>query len=106
MAERPRSARHALAALALGIALAALTALGGAAAALGALLAQPALALAASWYRGTGALPASPAALRKDAFGLLMLWGGGFTLGAGLLAWPLSGLRASGSLLAALGVSA
>ncbi|HZF98716.1 MAG TPA: ankyrin repeat domain-containing protein [Pseudoxanthomonas sp.] len=106
MAERPRSARYALAALALGLALAALTAFGSAAAALGALLAQPALALAASWYRGTRALPASPAALRKDTLDLLLLWGGGFALSAVLLAWPLSALRESGSLPAALGVSA
>lgn len=44
-------------ALALGMLLAALTGIGGVPAALGALLAQPALALAVSWQRQTRVRP-------------------------------------------------
>ena len=92
-------------ALALGIALAALTAFGGATALVGALLAQPLLALAVSWWRGTR-LRASGAVLRVETAALLALWALGFATSALLVAWPLSSLRQSGSLLAALGLSA
>jgi uncharacterized protein len=97
-------------ALALGVLLAALTGIntgngGGAFAALGVLLAQPALALAVSWQRQTRARPSGPA-WRGEALALLSLWALGFLASALLVAWPLSALRQSGSLPAALGLSA
>jgi len=100
-----RPARHAGAALAAGILLAALTSVGGIAALLGAVLAQPALALAVSWQRGTR--PIEPfAAWRRDALGLLLAWASGFAVAGLLLALPLAALRQSGSLPAALALSA
>ncbi|MET0582711.1 MAG: ankyrin repeat domain-containing protein [Pseudoxanthomonas sp.] len=92
-------------ALSVGMLLAALTTLGGVWAAVGALLAQPALALAVSWQRQTRARP-SGWAWRGDALALLALWAAGFVASALLVAWPLSALRQSGSLPAALGLSA
>ena len=92
-------------ALVAGIVLAGLTALGGIAAALGVLLAQPALALAVSWWRGTR-VPARGFGWRNDAIALLLAWTAGFAVAALLLAWPLASLRQSGSLPAALGLSA
>ncbi len=92
-------------ALALGVALAATTVFGGIIALAGALLAQPLLALAVSWWRGTR-LRASGAALRGETGALLALWALGFAATALLVAWPLASLRQSGSLLAALGLSA
>lgn len=87
-----------------GIVLAALTLLGGVAAALGAWLSQPALALAWSWQRGT-----RPSPVRRDwresVPALVFAWGGGLALSALLVAWPLSALRESGSLPAALALS-
>jgi len=103
MADRRHTARVA-AALALGMGSAALTGLGGIVAALAALLAQPSLALAVSWQRGTRSPSQSP--LRQDVLALLALWAGGFAASAVLLAWPLAALLQSGSLLAALAVSA
>jgi ankyrin repeat protein len=91
--------------LALGVALAGLTVFGGILALAGALLAQPALALAVSWWRGTR-LRASGAVLRGEAGALLALWALGFAASALLVAWPLASLRQSGSLPAALGLSA
>ncbi len=103
--------RHAVwVALLLGMALAALTAAGGALAGFGALLAQPALALAVSWWRGTrlraAGLVGIGTSLRADALALLALWSIGFCAAAVLVAWPLAALRDSGSLPAALGLSA
>ena len=93
-------------ALASGLLLAALTGIGdGVVAALGVLLAQPALALAVSWQRKTRGLP-SGLAWRGEALALLSLWAGGLIVSALLVAWPLSALRHSGSLPAALGLSA
>ena len=94
-----------LIALLAGIGLSSLVGLGGWIAALGALLAQPALALAVSWQRRTRQRPAG-SAWRADALGLLGLWAAGFAASAALVAWPLSALRQSGSLPAALGLSA
>ncbi|MET0717343.1 MAG: ankyrin repeat domain-containing protein, partial [Pseudoxanthomonas sp.] len=106
MARKPSLARAApWIALALGLLLAALTAIGGVWAASGALLAQPALALAVSWQRQTRARP-SGWAWRGDALALLSLWAVGFLVCALLVAWPLAALRQSGSLPAALGLSA
>lgn len=92
-------------ALALGVALAAATVFGGIAALAGALLAQPLLALGVSWWRGTR-LRATGAVLRGEIVALLALWALGFAAAALLVAWPLSSLRQSGSLPAALGLSA
>ncbi|NDK40204.1 hypothetical protein DT603_15300 [Pseudoxanthomonas gei] len=92
-------------ALLLGLALAALTAVGGVAAVLGAVLAQPVLALAVSWWRGTR-LRAAGAITRREGLALLALWAIGFAVAAVLVAWPLASLRDSGSLPAALGLSA
>ena len=107
MMARPASlARHAhWIALALGVALAAATVFGGIVALAGALLAQPLLALAVSWWRGTR-LRVSGAALRGEVVALLALWVLGFVASALLVAWPLASLRQSGSLPAALGLSA
>lgn len=106
MARFASLARHAhWIALALGVALAASTVSGGIVALAGALLAQPLLALAVSWWRGTR-LRASGAALRGEAVALLALWALGFAASALLVAWPLASLRQSGSLPAALGLSA
>ena len=78
---------------------------GGVIAALAACLAQPAVALGVSWLRGTRVL--APAhAWREDLPALLLAWAVAFAGSAALLAWPLASLRDSGSLLAALGVSA
>lgn len=102
----PRSPRLApWIALVAGVALAGLTALGGLAAVIGAVLAQPALALSVSWLRGTRA-PARGFGWRHDAAALLLVWAAGFAVAALLLAWPLASLRQSGSLPAALGLSA
>ena len=105
--ERPgkRAPPYAAAALAIGIGSTLLTLLGGVAALLGALVAQPALALAVSWHRGSRETTPSWA-WRKDALALLLLWTLGFVVAAAVLAWPVNALRQSGSLPAALGLSA
>lgn len=105
MADPVRPVAHAGAALAAGVLLAALTGAGGILALLGAVLAQPALALAVSWQRGTRPI-ASFAAWRRDGLGLLLAWACGFAVVGLLLALPLASLRQSGSLPAALGLSA
>jgi ankyrin repeat protein len=92
-------------ALGVGLALAALTWFGGGVAAAGAVLAQPALALAVSWQARTRA-PARRDFFRRDLAALLAVWALGFVVVAALLAWPLQAVRASGSLGAALGLSA
>ena len=78
---------------------------GGVLAALGACLAQPAVALGVSWLRGTRVL-APARAWREDVPALLLAWAAAFAGTAVLLAWPLASLRDTGSLPAALGVSA
>lgn len=89
----------------LGVALAALGWVGGPLAAVGAWLAQPALALAWSWRRGSRPLPVARD-WRESLPALLIGWGAAFATVAVLIAWPLSALRDSGSLAAALGLSA
>ena len=105
----PEFRRMPAAALAIGLLLAASTGFGGLVAALAAWLAQPALALAVSWWQGSRAearldKPGQTAILR-DAGMLLLLRGAGLGLMALLIAWPLAGLRQSGSLGAAIGLS-
>jgi hypothetical protein len=78
---------------------------GGVIAAVAACLAQPAVALGVSWLRGTRVL-APARAWREDLPALLLAWAVAFAGSAALLAWPLASLRDSGSLPAALGVSA
>ena len=96
----------AVAALLAGVLLAGVGGwVGGVVAAVAACLAQPALALGVSWLRGTRVL--APAhAWREDLPALLLAWAVAFTGSAALLAWPLASLHDSGSLPAALGVSA
>lgn len=87
-----------------GLALIAVTGLGGWLAAVGGVLAQPVLALAARLQRHPA--PWSAARLRVELGPLLALWVlavGGVAL---LVAWPLSSLLANGSLPAVLGLSA
>ncbi|WP_305806361.1 ankyrin repeat domain-containing protein [Stenotrophomonas sp. YIM B06876] len=91
-------------ALAAGVLLTVLTGLGGAVAALAGWLAQPAFALAASWWRRTRA-PVAAASVFKQLPPLLGLWLAG-PLGLALLvAWPLAAVHASGSLSAVLALS-
>jgi ankyrin repeat protein len=116
MAESRRSPvppwwRPAPLAVAAGVVLSLLCGIGGGIAAITAWLAQPALALGISWWRGTRAtpaaapLPAWPALLRREAWPLLALWGIGLAGLAVLVAWPLVALRDSGSLAATLALS-
>ncbi|MFT4196304.1 MAG: hypothetical protein QM601_00065, partial [Pseudoxanthomonas sp.] len=70
---------------------------------LGALLAQPAFALALSWRQRTRALPRDAATLlRRDLAPLLLLWAGAALAAAVLVAWPLATLLRQGTLSAAL----
>jgi len=92
-------------ALAVGLALAALTWFGGWTAAAGALLAQPALALAVSWQARTRA-PARRDFFKRDLAALLAVWAVGFVVVGVLLVWPLQALCNGGSLGAAVGLSA
>ncbi|WP_062350476.1 ankyrin repeat domain-containing protein [Pseudoxanthomonas mexicana] len=78
---------------------------GGVVAAIATCLAQPVIALGVSWLRGTRVL-APDRAWREDFPALLLAWAVAFAASAALLAWPLASLHDSGSLPAALGVSA
>ncbi len=95
---------HVGAVLAGGILLTLLAGFGGAVAALAATLAQPLFALAARGWRD-GGLPPRRESLR-DGAGLALAWAGGVAVLAALVAWPLASLRETGSLAAALGLSA
>lgn len=100
----PKHARLRLAATAaVGLVLALLTGFGGAIAALAGTLAQPAYALAARFWRD-GAEQPRPVWLR-DGGTLVLLWGAGVAALALVVAWPLSSLLQTGSLMAALGLS-
>jgi ankyrin repeat protein len=87
-------------ALAAGAALSAVAGLGGAAAVLGPVLAQPAYAMAASRWRS-----GSPGPWKRDALALALLWLATAALFAALLAWPFSVLVDGGSLGATLATS-
>lgn len=89
---------------ALGTALSLLAGAGAVPAALGLWLAQPAFALAARAARG--AAPSGRAGWQREALVLAGAWAALLVLAALLVAWPLSALRQSGSLGAALGLSA
>jgi len=93
---------RALGALALGALLALATGFGGVAAAACGLLAQPAFALAVSWWRRTRAAAPLSALPRQDLPGLLAVWTAGTLLLALLVSWPLAALHDSGSLQAVL----
>ena len=97
----PHKALLPLAALASGLGLTAAAGIGGAAAAIGATLAQPAFALAAARWRRRDE-PDARAGWRGDAWSLSLLWFATTGLLAAALAWPLASLLASGSLRAAL----
>ncbi|MBO9717444.1 MAG: ankyrin repeat domain-containing protein [Pseudoxanthomonas sp.] len=99
----PRPAAQALAA---GVLLAVLAGFGGVVAVLAGLLAQPALALAVSWWRGTRKPQTGARAIAEEAWPLLAAWAAAVLLLALAVAWPLTALRQSGSLGAAVGLSA
>src|SRR5688500_15869675 len=98
MPERRHWREIALAAAA-GVVLAALTGLGGLAAALGGWLAQPAFALA--FARGSGTRTVD---WRREVPAVAMLWGAGLLATAVLLAWPMAAARQAASLWSALGL--
>ena len=91
--------RHRIGLYALGAGLALLAGVAPWLAAIGLWLAQPLFALAARGARLDRALPVQAAPL-------LLAWAGLLVTTAVLVAWPLSALRQSGSLGAALGLSA
>ncbi|KAF1691884.1 hypothetical protein CSC62_15165 [Pseudoxanthomonas jiangsuensis] len=101
-----RQRRAALGAGVAGVLLGVLAGIEGPLALLPGLLAQLALALAVSWWTGSRAWPGDLPALKRGLSALLLLWSLGLLLALALLAWPLQALRQSGSLGAALGVSA
>ncbi|KTF29513.1 ankyrin, partial [Xanthomonas vesicatoria] len=107
MTEPQRAARLRAAALAgaAGVVLSLLGGLGGAVAAVSLWLAQSAFALAVSWARGTRALASQPRAIAQALPPLLAIWGVGLLALAALISWPLTALRDSGSLAAALALS-
>ncbi|AKC86936.1 ankyrin repeat domain-containing protein [Pseudoxanthomonas suwonensis] len=103
---RARVPRPALLAVAVGVLLAVLAGFGGAAALLAGVLAQPALALGVSWWRGTRPLPVHARTVVAEGLPLLGAWALALLLSALVVAWPLAALRESGSLGAAVGLSA
>lgn len=105
MAEALPRTRLVPAAFAAGVLLSLLGGFGGVLSALAICLAQPAFALGVSWSRGTRPGPAHWRAAGQDALSLLGLWAAGGALLALLVAWPLTALRDSGSLAAALALS-
>lgn len=86
-----------------GLALTALTVLGGPLAAIAGALAQPALALLVRGLR-TRAMPVGPV-LRTDLLSLAGAWGGATFIAAAVIAWPVSALRRGGELGAVLALS-
>lgn len=69
-------------------------------------LAQPAFALGVAWLRGTRRGPDPVVRGAHDAVALALLWAAAYAGSALFAAWPLRALRESGSLGAALGLSA
>lgn len=88
---------------AVGLALTLATAAGHAVAAILGTLAQPVVALAVrAWRDGEESLPRE---WKRDGLALAGLWALGVGAFAAMIAWPLSSLLDSGSLMAALGLS-
>ena len=105
MAE-PRARRLAGVLLALGAALATLPAWwSGGAALAGPFLAQPALVLGWSLWRGSRKLRNPAAPLAADALAVAALWGLAFGLEALIIGWPLRALLDNGALVPALVLS-
>lgn len=105
MAERSRLGWP-LALLLLGLALAWLpTVLDAPLALAGLVLAQPALLLAWSGWRGTRELPRPKFPLLADAVSVAILWSLAFVLLAAIVAWPLQALLDNGALVPALVLS-
>ena len=102
----PRPSRAAVLALVAGLGLAVLAGFGGWVAVLRGLLAQPAVALAVSWWRQTRMPVAGLAAAGREGLPLLALWAAAAAAAALLLAWPLIALLDGGSLGAAVALSA
>lgn len=90
--------------LAGGVVLGLLGGLGGVIAAIAVTLAQPVSALAVRAWRDGGLPPRREA--QRDLASLAMAWVGVVAVVAAVIAWPLSSLRETGSLSAALGLSA
>ncbi|HZX79150.1 ankyrin repeat domain-containing protein, partial [Lysobacter sp.] len=90
--------------LAGGVVLGLLGGLGGVIAAIAVTLAQPVSALAVRAWRDGGLPPRREA--QRDLASLAMSWVGVVAVMAAVIAWPLSSLRETGSLSAALGLSA
>jgi len=107
MTEPVRVVRIRAAALAgtAGVVLCLLGGVGGVIAALSLWLAQPMFALAVSWARGTRVVPSQPRAIAQALPPLLAIWGVGLLALTALISWPLTALRDSGSLAAALALS-
>lgn len=105
MPERSFPTRRFALALAAGLLLAAAAGFGGILAAVAGWLAQPPLALAARWWRDRDGRT-DRKALGTDLVALAALWAAALLASAAIVAWPLSALRASGGLGAALGLSA
>jgi ankyrin repeat protein len=101
MPESTRPRLHIAGAAALGVLLSLALAFDAWPAAIAAALAQPALAFAVSWWRGTR----TPQRLGRDALALGGTWLAGVAAGGALVAWPLAALRETGSLSAAIGLS-
>lgn len=89
--------------LAGGAILTLLAGIGGLVAVLAVVLAQPLFALGVRAWRD-GGLPARRELIR-DGIALGLAWGGAVVLLGAVMAWPLSSLRETGSLMAALGLS-
>ena len=84
-----------------GVALTLLLAVDAWPLALAGALAQPAYALAVSWWRGTR----TSSKWQRDALALAGTWVAGIAVVAALVVWPLAALRETGSLSAAIGLS-
>jgi uncharacterized protein len=101
----PAHRQLAIPALVAGLLLSLATFWPGVPALLGGWLAQPALALAVSWFAGTRGQP-SRHFFQQDLLAPALLWAVALAVAGVLLAWPLASLRVGASLTATLGLSA
>ena len=108
MPERPAPQRmRALIALAVGVLLSTLPLFAlHAWLLIGPWLAQPAFALAVAWWFGSRPAGEATARWLPDAFALALLWALAWLLATLIVAWPLQSLLRTGSLAAALALSA